>query len=50
VSAFLACQKLGVPFSAAKSAEELSDYDWFVATAMSEAERLVQVAKQKAQT
>lgn len=44
---FLACQKLGVPFSAAKSADELTDYDWFVATSMSEAERIYREAQAK---
>lgn len=43
------CQKLGVPFSAARCADELTAYDQYVATAMSEAERLYHEVKEKQQ-
>jgi hypothetical protein len=41
------CKALGVPFSAARCADEITAYDEYVATAMSEAERLYREAQAK---
>jgi hypothetical protein len=41
------CKALGVPFSAAKCADEISAYDEYVATAMTEAERIYREAQDK---
>jgi hypothetical protein len=36
-----------VPFSTAKCADELTDYDWYVVTAMSEAKSILQREREK---
>jgi hypothetical protein len=40
---------LGVPFSAAKCAEELTAYDWFVVEAMTEAKEILRRERERQQ-
>jgi hypothetical protein len=41
------CERLRVPYSAARCVEELTDADRYAATVMAEAEQLLREAKEK---
>lgn len=43
----MTCEALGIPYANARSADELTDADRYVAIAISEAKRLYQDAQQK---
>jgi hypothetical protein len=38
---------LGIPFSRATCADDLTDYDWYVVTAMTEAKELMRQEREK---